>query len=55
MLGRTRRAPPGDRVDGDGEQQHGAGDDELRAASQAEQAEPVVDRADHERAEQRRS
>ena len=39
------------RVDRHGQQQHAAGDDELRARAQAEQAEAVVDRADHERAE----
>ena len=45
--------PPRDRVDGDREQQHDAGDDELRARRQPEQAEPVVDAEHDERAEQR--
>ena len=38
------RAPPArDRVDRDGEQQHAAGEHELRARRQPEQAEAVVD------------
>src|SRR5215207_6736714 len=48
---RLGATPPRDRVDGDREQQHGAGDDKLRAGAQAQQAEPVVDRADHESSE----
>ena len=48
-----RAAAPRDRVDGDGEQQHEPGDDELRPRAQAEQAQAVGDAGDHERAEQR--
>ena len=41
----ARRAPaPGDRVDRHGQQQHAAGEHELRARRQPEQAEAVVDR-----------
>src|SRR5437867_3341849 len=53
--GSAGAGPPlgGQRVDRHGEQQHAGGDDELRARRQAEQAEAIVDRADHERAEDR--
>src|SRR3954447_7077286 len=42
---------PGERVDRHRGQKDQAGDDELRARAQPEEAEPVVDRRDDERAE----
>src|SRR6056297_1552199 len=50
----ARRPPPlGDRVDEHRQEQHDAGDDELRARRQAQQVHAVLDGGDHQRAVQR--
>src|SRR4051794_34651701 len=48
---RLGASAPGERVDRHRGQEDQAGDDELRARAQPEEAEPVVDRRDDERAE----
>src|SRR5438876_11370441 len=47
-------AAAGDRIDGDGRQEHAARDHELDRRRERQEVHPVRDGADHERAEQRR-
>src|SRR5688500_12578702 len=50
---RSRLLAARQRVDGHGQQEHRAGDDELLARAEAEQPQPVVDREDDQSAEDR--